>query len=390
MRAVIGSIALLAAAIVAVISIGGPGAASSVEGRATGARSSPCTARVGDVAALEREAANAAAGSVICLRAGRYDGPIALIGDRKADVTVQAAPGAHVSTGAITIGGSSLVVRGLWIDGEVTLEEGSAQITLDHNDITGGGEGVVFATSDCSAPNAPGWEGCAPHAPITSVTISGNRFHDIGEKGSEDAIHLDNWRKVTISGNEFEHIVESGNHTDCVQSVYGGSTLSFNHNYEHDDDCQGFFVKDGDVSDVSFTENLFLRDNQPSGDGRRYADLTQFWNIHDLKIERNTIWDDKGIVLAAEAAQVSPSARVTHNLLSYFALRPPVGTPYALSESFNVFATTPTPPARGAGERRVRSPRFADTKRDDYRLAHNPHGIGVDWSPAHTHYGPWQ
>ena len=65
------------------------------------------------------------------------------------------------------------------------------------------------------------------------------------------------------------------------------------------------------VSDVSFTENLFLRDNQPSGDGRRYADLTQFWNIHDLRIERNTIWDDKGIVLAAEAAQVSPSASVT-------------------------------------------------------------------------------
>ena len=89
-------------------------------------------------------------------------------------------------------------------------------------DITGGGEGVVFDTSDCTVANAPTWAGCEPQAPVSNVVISGNHFHGIGQSGSEDAIHLDNWRNVTVSGNELDRIIESGNHTDCLQSVYGG------------------------------------------------------------------------------------------------------------------------------------------------------------------------
>ena len=89
--------------------------------------------------------------------------------------------------------------------------------------------------------------------------ISGNHFHGIGQSGSEDAIHLDNWRNVTVSRNEFDHIIESGNHTDCLQSVYGGTNLTFTRNYEHDNDCQGFFVKDGDATNVTVSDNLFVR-----------------------------------------------------------------------------------------------------------------------------------
>ena len=338
-------------------------------------------------AAASREVSQAAQGSVICLKAGRYPGPLSLAGHRAGDVTLRAAPGAHVSTGAIKITGSHVAVRGLWIDGEVLLNEGASHITIDHDDISGGGEGVVFETSDCTAPNAPKWAGCEPHAAITDVILSGNHFHDIGESGSEDAIHLNNWRNVTISGNEFDHIIESGNHTDCMQSVYGGSELSFDHNYEHDNDCQGFFIKDGDASNVAFTDNLFLRDDEPDEHGARFGNLAQFWNIQDLTVERNTIWDGKGIVLVAEDAQVSPSASVKHNLLSNFSLSKPVGTPYALSESFNVFGEDPSS-SHASSDRLLRRPRFVDAARDDYRLAHNPHRIGVDWSPAGKHYGP--
>ena len=78
--------------------------------------------------------------------------------DHTGDVTLQAAPGAHVMiVGKTDIGGSHLIVRNLWIKGEVVLGAGASYITVDHNDITGGGEGVYFDTSDCTVPNAPKW-----------------------------------------------------------------------------------------------------------------------------------------------------------------------------------------------------------------------------------------
>jgi hypothetical protein len=348
----------------------------------------PCTQTISQGANVAAAVVAAAGGSVICLTSGSY-GHLALSASHASDVALQAAPSAHVDSTAIDISGSHIAIRGLWIAGEVVLNEGASHITIDHDDISGGGEGVVFETSDCTAPNAPKWAGCEPHAAITDVILSGNHFHDIGESGSEDAIHLDNWRNVTISGNEFDHIIESGNHTDCMQSVYGGSGLSFDHNYEHDNDCQGFFVKDGDASDVAFTDNLFLRDNEPDEHGARFGNLAQFWNIEDLTVERNTIWDGKGIVLVAEDAQLPPSASVTHNMLSNFSLSKPVGTPYALSESFNVFGEAPSSLASRSSTDAVNAnPQFNDSATDDYRLAHNPNSIGIDWSASESQYGP--
>jgi hypothetical protein len=346
-----------------------------------------CTQTISTGTDASTAVSGASAGSVICLSSGSY-GSVTLTAKPSGDVTLQAAPAAHVTTGQIEISGSHLVVRGLWIDGEVTIDAGASHITLDHNDITGGGEGIVFDTSDCTVPNAPKWNGCEPLAPVTDVIISGNRLHDIGQPGTEDAIHLDNWRNVTITGNEFDHIIESGNHTDCVQSVYGGSELTFTRNYEHDNDCQGFFVKDGDATNVSFTDNLYLRDNEPDGKGEHFFDLAQFWNIHGLTIAHNTVWDGKGIVLVAEDAQNSPSATIDHNLFSYFSINKPIGTAYALTESYNVFGHHPSSFAPAATDRTTTRPRFASAGGNPYRLARNPHHVGIDWSPARQRYGP--
>jgi hypothetical protein len=341
-----------------------------------------CTQTISQGANVPSTVSGAAAGSVICLNSGAY-GSLTLNASHSSDVTLQAAPEAHVTAGKITLEGSHIVVRGLWIDGEVALEEGASYMTIDRDDITGGGEGIVFDTSDCTVPNAPTWAGCEPHKPISNVTISANHIHNIGENGTEDAIHLDNWRNVTVTGNEFDHINESGNHTDCLQSVYGGEGLVFDHNYEHDNDCQGIFIKDGDATDVSFTDNLFLRDQEGS-----YANFAQIWNVKGLAIQHNTIWDGKGFALVAEDASFTPTATIDHNVLNIFKVSQPIGTPYSITEGEDIFGESPTNMSEGAGDSVVSSPKFANTATDDYRLASNPNGIGIDWAPSEEHYGP--
>ena len=342
-----------------------------------------CTVHASSLAAAAGAIAHAHPGGVVCLTGGAYPGKLALTAQPRGDVVLRGAPGAHVSTGAILIAGSHIVVRGLWVHGEVALAAGDSHVTLEGNDITGGGEGVVFDTSDCTAPNAPKWSGCVAQAPISNVTISANRFHDIGTHGGEDAIHLDNWRNVRIVGNEFAHIVETGEHTDCLQSVFGGSNLTFDHNYEHDNDCQGFFVKDGDATNVSFTDNLFVRDRIGS-----FANFAQIWNVRGLTVRRNTIWDGKGLALVANEASFAPTATIDHNAIETLVVERPVGNPYAITEHDNIFGQAPWSFRASHSDRTAARPHFSDPRHDDYRLARNPRGIGVDWSPTTRHYGP--
>jgi hypothetical protein len=378
---------LLIAAVVA-LTLGAIAAARSpsASSPATSA-ASRCTAHVSSLDTATRAVARAQAGGVICLAAGTYEATLSLSARASGYVTLRAAPGAHVQLGTVRIAGSHIALRDVWVRGEVALAAGSSHVLIDHDDISNvgghGGEGVVFDTSDCTAPNAPKWSGCEPHAPIGDVTISHNHFHNIGQGNSEDAIHLDNWRNVTVTGNEFDHIIESGNHTDCLQSVYGGENLVFDHNYEHDNDCQGIFVKDGDATNVSVTDNLFVRDQLGA-----YANFAQIWNVKNLTIQRNTIWDGKGLALVANQASFTPSARVDHNVIEIFTIERPVGTPCAVTEARNVFGQGPWSFSASPSDHAASRPRFRDSARDDYRLARNPHHIGVDWSPAGQHYGP--
>jgi hypothetical protein len=375
------TLAALALAAAAVALIGAMPSSQSPLARA-GERTR-CTAHVAGLAAAARAVAQAPAGGVVCLASGRYTGTLSLSADHSGEVTLRAAPGAHVQTGSIGIAGSHIAVRDLWVRGEIALAAGSSFMTLDRDDITGGSEGIVFDTSDCTVPNAPTWSGCEPHAPITDVTISHNHFHNIGQGNSEDAIHLDNWRNVTVTGNEFDHILESGNHTDCLQSVYGGSNLVFDHNYEHDNNCQGIFIKDGDATNVAFTDNLFLRDQVGS-----YANFAQIWNVQGLTIQHNTIWDGKGLALVTEDASFTPTATIDHNVISNIVIEAHSGTPYAIADRENLFGQSPWSFAAKASDRMVHRPRFAHPARDDYRLVHDRRGIGIDWSPAGQRYGP--
>lgn len=342
-----------------------------------------CGAEASSLAQAADEVQSARAGEVVCLAQGSYGGGLSLNASPGSYVTLRPAPGAHVSVGGVSLGGSHLIVRGLWISGEVLLAAGASHMVIEHNDISGGGEGIVFQTSDCAAPNAPSWSGCESQPPVSDVTISANHIHNIGQGSSEDAIHLDNWRGIRVIGNELDHIVESGNHTDCLQSVYGGSDLVFSRNYEHDNDCQGFFIKDGDATDVTVTDNLFVRDRRG-----RSESLSQVWNVSGLTVERNTIWDGEGLTLVADDAVVLPSAKVDHNLLWSFSVASPKGRPYELKQQHNLLGEAPWSFAPGRTDRVLVRPPFVNVAIGDYRLARNPHGIGVDWSPAEVRYGP--
>jgi Right handed beta helix region len=275
----------------------------------------------------------------------------------------------------------------------VTLAAGDSEITIDHNDIDGEGpggegEGVQDVTVDCTAPGAPTYSGCASTPPDSYIAILGNEIHGYGQGKTEDAIHLNNWEHVTIAGNDIYDLEEHGNHTDAMQSVFGGHHMTFAYNYEHDNQAQGFFINDGDASDVTIEENLFLRnDNEPSPyPGGEYN--IQVFDTTGLVIANNTVWDGQDDILRADGAAEPLTADANHNVERTLNVLHEGGPPYTLRHSYNIFREAPWTITLGAHSRVIRRPEFVDPATDDYRLRHNPHHIGVDWHPSEFVYGP--
>jgi len=267
---------------------------------------------------------------------------------------------------------------------------GAAHITVDHNDIDGegpggDGEGVETLGVNCAAANAPVYVGCTSTAPATYLAITGNRIHGFGQAGTEDAIHLNNWHHVTVTGNDLYDLEEHGNHTDALQSVWGGSDLRFERNYEHDNQSQGFFIKDGDAAEVTVADNLFLRNNNLGGEENNI----QVFDTADFTMKNNTVWDGQGDLLRAEAAAEPLSATVERNMEEVFnVFHEGAGPAYALSEDYDIFREEPWTFTLGAHTTVVNAPSFADPAADDYRLSPNPNHIGVDWAPSEYVYGP--
>jgi hypothetical protein len=358
--------------------------------------SATCSSTVSNASALQRAVADAAADTVVCLSPGRYSG-LALEGRRATDVTVQAVPGqrvtiepgvqdSHEERVAIYIkpDTSHVIVHGFYIHGEVELGQGSSFVRFDHNDITGGVFGIRLDSNDCKTANAPTWSDCGPQPKITNVTISANRIHDLGGATGQDSINVNNFANLRITGNDLYGMLEGGNHTDCFQSTFGGSGLVFDHNYEHDNNCQGFFIKDGDVTDALLYDNLFVRDqvaNQPEAN----LDIV---NVYRLTLENNTSWPGTDDILRDFSSAQPPRATIERNVIETFAngcCTDPVQ--FAMTEGQNIFGNDPWT-FRPSATDSVSKPQFLDANSDDYRLAHNPGDVGVDWSPTTQRYGP--
>ena len=371
-----------------------------------------CTTTVSSVSAAQTAVSSAADGSTVCFAAGTY-GTLNLSrsGAHNAAVTLEPIPSADpngagkVTLGAVNLNGSYITVSNFYISGGVSLGAGGAShLTIDHNEITGGGEGISGGGVDCQAPHAPGYSGCTTAKPISSITISGNRIHGYGQGGTEDAIHLNNWQNVQVTGNDIYNLIETGNHTDVLQSVFGGSGLTFDHNYVHDNQAEGPLLKDGDVINATETDNLFVRGNI-SGDGESYP---QVFDTHNFVFENNTIWSDGGLVrTGGDSApsscsgdpycSTSPySATIDHNVVGGF--NNGTGSdPYPVfTESHNLFGSSPFTFKASSTDVVNAHPAFAcgsscgngTPAGDDYELASNPNGEGIDWSPANQVYGP--
>jgi hypothetical protein len=312
-------------------------------------------------------------------------------------VTVQPVPGQRVilETGArdshgqsvavyVTPNAAGVIIHGFWIRGEVELSTGDRSIRVDHNDITGGPYGVQLDAENCKAPNAPTWQGCESQPEIVGAVISGNRIHDIGGATGQDAVNANDYTDLRVTGNEISGVVEHGHHSDCFQSTFGGSGLVFDHNYEHDNNCQGFFVKDGDVTSALLYDNLFVRDqveNAPEGN-------LDIYNVHRLIIRNNTSWPGTSDIVRDAGSARPPTLVLDHNVLHFFANGCcNDASSFAVTHSANLFGEPPMA-LRPDRTERVGPPRFINAAKDDYRLASNPSRIGIDWSPAEQNYGP--
>lgn len=328
--------------------------------------------------------------AVVCLPAGDY-GSLTLSGAHEATVTIEPLPGSLASIDGVTVaaGASNITIHDFAISGGLSIREGASHIAVDHNDINGegpggNGEGVEAFSVNCAAPNAPKYEGCTSTPPVTYITITGNRIHGFGQGSTEDAIHLNNWHHLRVSANDIYDLHELGNHTDALQSVWGGSDLTFDHNYEHDNQAQGFFIKDGDVSQVTVADNLFLRNND---DGLQEYNI-QVFDTTELTLTHNTSWAGAADLARAEGASFPLTATLQRNLEEVFNVANESGPAYKLTEDYDIFRESPWTFSPGPHTAIVENPEFADPAHDDYRLKSNPNGVGVDWAPSEYVYGP--
>jgi hypothetical protein len=349
-----------------------------------------CTSSVTSVSAAQSAVSSAAPGAVVCLTDGTY-GKVSLSGSKAAPgVTLRAAnPGAATIDGA-DISGTGLTIAYFNTTDEIEVQEGSKQITIQDNKITGGYFGVDACNSDSTTCDDVKIIGNKFQGPYGEDGIRANRYHD----GDGDGLGL------LVEGNEFTGIVENGNHSDCLQSVWTGDNLVFRKNYLHDNRCQGFFVKDqnslcgsgssgvcGPVQGIRVEDNLFLRNTEPCPAGTPACGQPVVFHIFgpytNAVISHNTVWGDGMTSLLGLREGVAAGTKVENNAIYRF-WTDTDASPAAFQN--NTYCKLEgTWPSSRPGSSVECAPAFGNTATDDYRL---PSGRGVDWAPAEVHFGP--
>jgi hypothetical protein len=349
-----------------------------------------CTTNVSSVSAAQSAVSSGAPGAVVCLADGTY-GKVSLSGSKAAPgVTLRAAnPGSATIDGA-DLSGTGLTIAYFNTTDEIEVAEGSKQITIQDNKITGGYFGVDACNSDSTTCDDVKIIGNKFQGPYGEDGIRANRYHD----GDGDGVGL------LVEGNEFTGIVENGNHSDCLQSVWTGDNLVFRKNYLHNNRCQGFFVKDqdslcgsgssgvcGPVQGIRVEDNLFLRNTEPCPAGTPACGqpviLHIFGPYTGAVISHNTVWGDGMTSLLGLREGVAAGTRVEGNAIYRF-WTDTNASPATMQD--NTYCKLEgTWPSSRPGSTVECAPPFANTATDDYRL---PSGRGVDWAPAEVHFGP--
>jgi hypothetical protein len=341
-----------------------------------------CTTTISSVSQIN---AALTPGAVVCLAAGTY-GAVSITTSPASNATLTAAPGAHVVVDGVNIAGSNLTVSQLHSTGTINVGSGSpypgfSHDIIEHNDVgptNGFGISVLSSTS----------------TPSSYITIAYNRIHNTSDTSEGDALRFDGWNHLTVTGNDIYDIKEcpsSTCHTDTLQSYNSDvptTGLTITKNYTHDNvGAQGLpFLKDGDISNVLISDNLSVRNTNTDGQ------VTGIWvdeNIVGLTITKNTYQDTSGSIVQADGAATGPTVAINHNVFDSLNVRPGTGPSYTTTEDYDIF-TGNDEYTFGLGPHSVLNPNpgFVDTATDDYRLADNPNGIGIDWSPTEEQYGP--
>jgi hypothetical protein len=343
----------------------------------------PCSLVVYSVMAVHAALAPAPPGKVICLGNGHY-GKLDLSAEKRAPgVTVRAAnPGKATIEGA-ELGGSNLKLARFKIDDEVVIEPGSRKISVLHNRISGGYFGVEAGPTTSTNISDTTIRGNLFAGPFGEDAIRLNRYHDSGDRDPYG---------VLIEGNEIRGVRENGNHSDCLQSVWGGDGLYFRRNYLHDNRCQGFFIKDqpAPVAHVVLEDNLMLRNDAPCAPAVvGYCGPPEIVQIvgptRGVALRSNTIWTPGNNTPVGLRAGPFGRVSVTDNVLFFiWSDWPGPFTPFVQRGNL-VCQWEGTVPRLQPSSSRNCNPPFLDPAADDYRLAS---GIGVDWAPRDQHYGP--
>jgi hypothetical protein len=338
----------------------------------------PCSVTLPNLGAVQSAVASAAPGTVVCLAPGSY-GKLALNAKPAGEVVVQPAGSATIA--GASMAGSNLTLEGFNVVGDaVTVQPGSDHMTVQFNQISGGYFGVEAGPTTTTTVN--------------DVTIRGNKL--IGNFG-EDAIRLNRYHDgpdadpygALIEGNEITGVVEDGNHNDCLQTVWVGDHLYIQRNYLHDNNCQGFFIKDqaSAIDTVVIQDNLIANHNLPC----QPASLCPSWVLSPVQVfgpvvnhvfRNNTIWTNDKDGPTMWRGNGLQNVEIDHNVI----WRAESDTSISgLSAHDNTVCKWTGLPALTSTSTKTCSLPIPNKGLNDYRQAN---GRGVTWTPADQHYGP--
>jgi len=346
-----------------------------------------CTTTVSSVSAAQSSVSSAAPGAVVCLADGSYSKVSLEATKAKPGVTLRAAhPGAATIAGA-SLQGENLTLARFVSTSSITIQPGADGMTVEHNRVTGGGQGLDGCPSSTTTCNDMAFIGNELIGPFGEDAIHLNRYHD----GNGDGVG------VLVEGNEITNVRENGNHSDCLQTVWVGDHLVFRRNYLHDNRCQGFFVKDqaslggvsGPIHGITVEDNLFLRNHEPCGAPLTSCGQPMYFQVFGpydgFKMRRNTIWGDGADSIATFREGTGADTAISNNVI------------YRLWTDTNMSGVSLTEnticqregswPSSRPGETMSCSQQFVNPSTDDYRLSSGANR-GVDWAPAEVHYGP--
>jgi len=341
-----------------------------------------CDQTVSSVAAAQSALGSAPLGSVVCLADGSY-GSLSLSMRRPAPgVTLRAQHPGAATLGGVSISGAGVAVE-RFLTGSLNVSSSADRVAFRHNTSTGGV--YVIGNTTSYAKN---------------VELSGNVLVPRSGSGEKDTLMLQRFEGLRIEGNEIWVADEDGGHNDGLQTVWGGRGLIFRGNWIRGGaGSQGFFIKDGEVTNVTFEDNLVA--GRPSkapyaGSPLQFFDVVPnpsdpFYTGYGIVIRNNTIWSNPNIVYARECQ--TKAILVEYNVMDGFSA--PDGTSCVLSQltqDYNV-VTGGTIGKRGAHDTSV-TPTFVASGSQDWQLTSSSSGnfstgrAGITWRPADRSFGP--